>query len=188
MLVDAVLLPLTKHHRFISLVLYFLGMCNCKICLEATSSSWSQNRLCIICNESESRPLQVPIHPVWVDPYDITHRCCAVALHHRQYLRGVILVSSYAILHLSSRVGTKELYFRFILPVALVICNDIFAYIFGFFFGRTRLIALSPKKTWEGFIGGLLCTLVLGFLVGVHPRSFRCRTWPQIAQWQVSAV
>jgi phosphatidate cytidylyltransferase len=24
------------------------------------------------------------------------------------------------------------------------------AYIFGFFFGRTPLIKLSPKKTWEG--------------------------------------
>ena len=28
------------------------------------------------------------------------------------------------------------------------------AYVFGFFFGRTPLIKLSPKKTWEGFIGG----------------------------------
>lgn len=30
----------------------------------------------------------------------------------------------------------------------------------GFFVGRTPLIKLSPKKTWEGFIGGLLLTLV----------------------------
>jgi phosphatidate cytidylyltransferase len=28
------------------------------------------------------------------------------------------------------------------------------AYFFGFFFGRTPLIKLSPKKTWEGFVGG----------------------------------
>ena len=48
----------------------------------------------------------------------------------------------------------------FLLPTMLVICNDIFAYIFGFFFGRTRLIKLSPKKTWEGFIGGSVCTLI----------------------------
>ena len=30
-----------------------------------------------------------------------------------------------------------------------MICNDIMAYMFGFFFGRTQLISISPKKTWE---------------------------------------
>ena len=46
-----------------------------------------------------------------------------------------------------------------------VISNDIFAYIFGFFFGRTRLIKLSPKKTWEGFIGGGISTLLFSAFV-----------------------
>ncbi|KAI9203854.1 cytidylyltransferase family-domain-containing protein [Polychytrium aggregatum] len=55
--------------------------------------------------------------------------------------------------------------FWFVLPVSLVICNDIMAYIFGFFFGRTPLIRLSPKKTWEGFVGALFSTLVFGFVV-----------------------
>ena len=36
----------------------------------------------------------------------------------------------------------------------MVVINDVMAYMFGFFFGRTPLIQLSPKKTWEGFIGG----------------------------------
>lgn len=53
----------------------------------------------------------------------------------------------------------------FFLPVSMVICNDIFAYIFGFFFGRTPLIKLSPKKTWEGFIGGGVTTVIYGWLV-----------------------
>lgn len=48
----------------------------------------------------------------------------------------------------------------FFLPVTLVVVNDSFAYIFGFFLGRTPLIRLSPKKTWEGFIGGAFATLV----------------------------
>lgn len=56
---------------------------------------------------------------------------------------------------------------RFILPVALVICNDMFAYLTGILFGRTRLIKLSPKKTWEGFVGGLVCTLLFGFFVRI---------------------
>ncbi|RUS25284.1 hypothetical protein BC938DRAFT_472382 [Jimgerdemannia flammicorona] len=52
----------------------------------------------------------------------------------------------------------------FVLPVSLVICNDIFAYICGFFWGRTQLIQLSPKKTVEGFVGGWACTLLFGLL------------------------
>ncbi|KAL4623280.1 phosphatidate cytidylyltransferase 1-like [Arapaima gigas] len=52
----------------------------------------------------------------------------------------------------------------FIVPISIVICNDIMAYLFGFFFGRTPLIKLSPKKTWEGFIGGFLSTVVFGFI------------------------
>jgi phosphatidate cytidylyltransferase len=53
----------------------------------------------------------------------------------------------------------------FLLPVSLIICNDIMAYMFGFFFGRTRLIKLSPKKTWEGFIGGAFSTIIFGFII-----------------------
>ncbi|CAO3580334.1 unnamed protein product [Absidia cylindrospora] len=52
----------------------------------------------------------------------------------------------------------------FVLPTSLVICNDIFAYICGFFWGRTQLIQLSPKKTVEGFVGAWICTLIFGFL------------------------
>ena len=46
-----------------------------------------------------------------------------------------------------------------------MVCNDIFAYVFGKLFGKTPLIALSPRKTWEGFIGGWLSTLVLAILI-----------------------
>jgi len=56
----------------------------------------------------------------------------------------------------------------FLVPVSLIICNDIMAYVFGFFFGRTRLIKLSPKKTWEGFIGGALATIVFGFVLASY--------------------
>lgn len=36
--------------------------------------------------------------------------------------------------------------FWFLLPASLIVINDIAAYLFGFFFGRTPLIKLSPKK------------------------------------------
>ena len=41
----------------------------------------------------------------------------------------------------------------FIIPILMVVINDVMAYMFGFFFGKTPLIQLSPKKTWwEGEI------------------------------------
>jgi CDP-diglyceride synthetase len=54
---------------------------------------------------------------------------------------------------------------RFLMPVSLVICNDCFAYFFGFFYGKTPLVRVSPKKTWEGFIGAFFVTLVFSFWV-----------------------
>ncbi|XP_071496634.1 phosphatidate cytidylyltransferase 2-like [Diadema antillarum] len=53
----------------------------------------------------------------------------------------------------------------FLVSTTCVICNDIMAYMFGFFFGRTSLIKLSPKKTWEGFIGALFSTVIYGFFL-----------------------
>lgn len=51
------------------------------------------------------------------------------------------------------------------IPCILVIANDIFAYIFGRLFGRTKLIELSPKKTWEGFIGGFISSVFWAFIL-----------------------
>lgn len=39
------------------------------------------------------------------------------------------------------------------------------AYFFGVFFGKTPLIKLSPKKTWEGFIGASFSTVLSAFMV-----------------------
>jgi len=49
----------------------------------------------------------------------------------------------------------------FILPIMMVVINDIMAYMFGFFLGRTPLIKLSPKKTWEGYLGGGIATVFM---------------------------
>ena len=53
----------------------------------------------------------------------------------------------------------------FFLPVALVITNDIWAYICGITFGRTQLIKLSPKKTVEGFVGAWIFTIIFGVIM-----------------------
>ncbi|KIJ23294.1 hypothetical protein M422DRAFT_196119 [Sphaerobolus stellatus SS14] len=54
----------------------------------------------------------------------------------------------------------------FWMPASLVICNDIFAYIWGITVGRTPLIKLSPKKTVEGFVGAFFSTLLFSVLWG----------------------
>merc|ERR1719242_1616530 len=50
-----------------------------------------------------------------------------------------------------------------IVPMSTVVANDIFAYAFGKLFGRHPLTALSPKKTWEGYIGSAICTVPFGY-------------------------
>ncbi|XP_015174967.1 PREDICTED: phosphatidate cytidylyltransferase, photoreceptor-specific isoform X2 [Polistes dominula] len=61
----------------------------------------------------------------------------------------------------------------FIVPVSMIVINDVMAYMFGFFFGRTPLIKLSPKKTWEGFIGGGISTVILGLLMSYVMCQYR---------------
>lgn len=46
----------------------------------------------------------------------------------------------------------------------------------GFFFGRTPLIKLSPKKTWEGFIGGFVGTVISAFYLAKWFSQFKWMT------------
>lgn len=49
--------------------------------------------------------------------------------------------------------------------VFIIWANDVFAYLVGMTLGRHRLCErLSPKKSWEGFFGGLLGAVALGLL------------------------
>ena len=52
-----------------------------------------------------------------------------------------------------------------ILVIACMWINDTMAYIVGSLIGKTPLTKISPKKTWEGTIGGIvLCTATVGLL------------------------
>mmetsp|Transcript_23579 Transcript_23579/g.45957 ORF Transcript_23579/g.45957 Transcript_23579/m.45957 type:complete len:233 (+) Transcript_23579:3-701(+) len=57
--------------------------------------------------------------------------------------------------------------FWFLLPASLVICNDSMAYSSGKAFGKKLIHAtflkLSPNKTWEGFLGAFLFTVIFAF-------------------------
>ncbi|KAB5560344.1 hypothetical protein DKX38_005301 [Salix brachista] len=71
-------------------------------------------------------------------------------------------------LYIAGLSDMLRLHFMFLLPATLIVINDIFAYICGFFFGKTPLIKLSPKKTWEGFIGASITTMISAFVLSLH--------------------
>lgn len=51
--------------------------------------------------------------------------------------------------------------------------NDTMAYIVGSFIGKTPLSTISPKKTWEGTIGGaVLSSVVVGFAAFIYDEWF----------------
>ena len=42
---------------------------------------------------------------------------------------------------------------------------DTFAYLFGVRFGKTKIMpSISPKKSWEGFVGGFIFTIISAYL------------------------
>jgi phosphatidate cytidylyltransferase len=59
--------------------------------------------------------------------------------------------------------------FWFALPILLVVTNDIMAYVSGMTCGRKfiqrKFIRFSPNKTWEGFIGGWIFTMVAAWYI-----------------------
>ena len=62
---------------------------------------------------------------------------------------------------------TLEVFFLFV----LIWSSDSFAFFTGKFFGKHKMVPkISPKKTWEGFAGGVLLTLVVAFFIErFHP-------------------
>jgi phosphatidate cytidylyltransferase len=79
--------------------------------------------------------------------------------------------SFFAITHLASAywvsiLGTTQYYVLPMLVIISIWINDTMAYIVGSFIGKTPLSALSPKKTWEGTIGGAILAVVAVVILG----------------------
>ena len=55
---------------------------------------------------------------------------------------------------------------RILALVILISCNDTFAYFAGVIFGKHKMAPnISPKKSWEGLVGGLIASLIGGALI-----------------------
>ncbi|MEY3972486.1 MAG: hypothetical protein RLY84_879 [Actinomycetota bacterium] len=82
----------------------------------------------------------------------------------------VPLLISFAVLLINKPQGVVWV-FSLVITVVMI---DSFGYLIGRFFGKTKLIpAISPKKTWEGFLasvaGALLGGFLTGYLLGASP-------------------
>jgi phosphatidate cytidylyltransferase len=80
-------------------------------------------------------------------------------------------ISFFAITHLASAhwasvLGTTEYYVLPMLVIVSIWINDTMAYIVGSFIGKTPFSMVSPKKTWEGTIGGAILAVVAVVLLG----------------------
>jgi phosphatidate cytidylyltransferase len=70
------------------------------------------------------------------------------------------------------------------IPVVLIVMiwsNDTMAYLVGSFFGKRQFSSISPKKTWEGTIGGAVITIVAAALTGYFSHSFSIIDWIIVA-------
>jgi phosphatidate cytidylyltransferase len=64
----------------------------------------------------------------------------------------------------------------------LIWSNDTFAYLVGISIGKHRLFErISPKKSWEGFIGGIICTQGIAYLISIYFTELALIHWLAIA-------
>ncbi len=66
--------------------------------------------------------------------------------------------------------------------VLLIWTNDTFAYLTGAQFGKHKMFPeVSPKKSWEGFVGGTIMTLVIAWLLSMWLTTLTLRDWIALA-------
>ena len=85
-------------------------------------------------------------------------------------LAGIIYIITPCVLVNYLALNTETLEVAETWPVLAILLivwsNDTFAYLIGKQWGRTKLFErISPKKTWEGFIGGLLFAIICGTII-----------------------
>jgi phosphatidate cytidylyltransferase len=73
-------------------------------------------------------------------------------------------------------------YFKVLGLILLIWANDTFAYIGGSLIGRNKIMErVSPGKTWEGTMVGLILTVVTGFALNYSHTYASALVWPCIA-------
>lgn len=72
--------------------------------------------------------------------------------------------------------------FWYVFPCCCVFVNDIMAYVCGNLWGRKFIhrpfLSFSPNKTWEGFIGGAFCTVVVAWYLSLFLAKYEWMICP----------
>jgi len=95
------------------------------------------------------------------------HLLCGPRSEAAARMGHLMAASVYIGLGMAALSALREQSFAWVLmAMVLTWANDTFAYFAGRLFGKhTMLPSVSPKKTWEGFAGGLLGSTVGAFLL-----------------------
>lgn len=97
---------------------------------------------------------------------------------------GIIYVGlPFGLLHLIS-FHQSIYHYEFVLGILLIVwANDIGAYFIGSLLGKHKLFQrVSPKKTWEGSIGGALLSLLVSYIVAHYA------TYWEVIHWMIIGI
>jgi phosphatidate cytidylyltransferase len=79
---------------------------------------------------------------------------------------------------LPSFIKTDNKYQLVVCIFILVWCNDTFAYLVGKKIGKTKLLErVSPKKTMEGFVGGMIFSIIASVIISQFFNFFNVTLW-----------
>ncbi len=102
-------------------------------------------------------------------------------------LSGFIYITLPIVLLITIRLGNNiniDNNFLKIIPCGIIFSiwiNDTMAYVVGSLIGKTSLSKISPKKTWEGTIGGALLCIIVIALIGYATHFYNYTDWIIIA-------
>jgi len=101
-----------------------------------------------------------------------------LGIHFFSYIYLVIPLSLLNFLFYTSFQLNDKVIYMLIGIFGITWINDTFAYITGSLIGRTKLIErVSPNKTWEGTIGGLLFGLLTAYLLFLIFPEMNLQEW-----------
>ena len=95
---------------------------------------------------------------------------------------GIFYVAvPFSLLHIIA-FCTGQYQFELVTGILLLTwASDTGGYFAGTFFGKTKLFQrISPKKSWEGFVGGAMLTLIIAFLLAMYAPILPLWKWVTI--------
>jgi phosphatidate cytidylyltransferase len=92
-------------------------------------------------------------------------------IHSMSTLQWVLMLTVFGISHMAYLLSLKEIpgfesggRGLLLFLVFLTEINDVMQFTWGKLLGKHKIVPkVSPNKTWEGFVGGVICTTIIGY-------------------------